>query len=218
MRFSPHDWLVRAGDPLAVTVLVEGRIAVRRTNSRGRSYTLALMQPGDVAGLPSVCGPCVATFDLFALTSGWIATLAGAVVRQMAEQDPVVSMRLVDLASRESERALRRLDATTFHDARTRLAEVILENEGVLASPVPLVSRADLAGLVGISREMLGQILRAFETAAVVRRRGRRICIEDRHRLEREAAGDHGSSDATGMPRESRPVGAGRRSARRRGR
>jgi CRP-like cAMP-binding protein len=197
--FSARDNLVRQGDPLHVTVLLDGWVAVRRTSPEGRVFTLFLMRPGHVLGLGSVSRPGRSTFDLVALTRGRIATLPGADVRRLAEQDATLAVRLFDLDVGRSELIAHRLDEATFDHARKRLATILLSYEPLLTAASPIVSRADLAGLIGASREMLGSVIRALEAESVIAREGRRIAIRDRARLEREAdwagaGGEHAHS------------------------
>ena len=78
---------------------------------------------------------------------------------------------------------MHRLDQATFEDARERLATVLLEYERFLVGLDPVLTRAELAGLIGASREMLGHVFRDFEARGIVRRTGRRIDILDRGAL-----------------------------------
>jgi CRP/FNR family cyclic AMP-dependent transcriptional regulator len=197
--FSARDSLVRQGDELRVTVLLDGWVAVRRTSPEGRVFTLFLMRPGHVLGLGSVSRPGRSTFDLVALTSGRISTLPGADVRHLAEQDATLAVRLFDLDVGRSELIAHRLDEATFDHARKRLATILLSYEQLVTAASPIVSRADLAGLIGASREMLGSVIRALEAEGIISREGRRIAIRDRARLEREAdwagaGGEHAHS------------------------
>ena len=185
--FSARDVLVRQGDALPVTVILDGWAAVRRTSPEGRVATLDLVRYGQALGLESVARPRPSTFDLVALTPGRLATLPGTAVRRLAEQDPALAVRLLDLAIGELGLIARRLDEVTFDDARKRLATVLLVYEPLVTAPSPFISRADLAGLVGTSREMLGHVIRALEARGIIAREGRRIVVRDRLALEREA-------------------------------
>jgi len=188
-RFAARDTLVHQGEHLRVAVLLQGWVAVRRTSPDGRGFTLFLMRPREVLGLRSVSRPGHSMFDLVALTPGRISMLPGAEVRRLAEEDASLAVRLFDLDVERSEFTAHRLDEATFDGARKRLATVLLSYEPLLTAPSPIVSRADLAGLIGTSREMLGRVIRVLEADGVISREGRRIAIRDRARLQREADG-----------------------------
>jgi CRP/FNR family transcriptional regulator len=185
--FRARDIVVRQGDELALTILLEGWVAVRRTSPDGRVFTLILMRAGHVLGIRSVWRRVPSDFELVALTPGQMATLPGAAVRQAAERDGALAVRLFDLAVGTSVLIARRLDEATFDDARKRLATVLLAYENLVSAVSPIVSRADVASLIGTSREMLGRAIRALENEGAIRRDGRRILITDRAILQLEA-------------------------------
>lgn len=195
--FTARDVLVGQGDALPVMVVLDGWAAVRRTSPEGRVATLHLVRPGQVLGIESVARSRRSPFDLVALTAGRIATMPGTAVRRLAKEDPTLAVRLLDLAIGELGLIARRLDEATFDGARKRLATVLLVYEPLVTAPSPFISRADLAGLVGTSREMLGHVIRAMEAEGVIAREGRRIVVRDQVALEREA----GHAQATGTVR-----------------
>ena len=193
--FRAGDTVVRQGDQLAVTIVLEGWLAVRRTSPEGRVFTLILMRPGHILGIRSVWRRVPSDFDLVALTPGRIRTLPGISVRRAAERDGTLAVRLFDLAVGTSMLIARRLDEATFDDARKRLATILLAYESLVSAVSPIVSRSDLASLIGTSREMLGRAIRALEGEGAIRRVGRRIVITDRAMLEREADWAHAGRD-----------------------
>jgi CRP-like cAMP-binding protein len=122
-----------------------------------------------------------------ALTAASVASLPGRAVRSLAGRDAALALRLFDLAMSGSMEFEERLDQVYFDVARKRLARILLTYEPLISSPQPIISRADLAGLIETSREMLGNAIRALEAEGTVRRKGRQIAILRRAALEREA-------------------------------
>lgn len=183
----PQDVLVRQGQELALFLVLNGWLAVRRTNPEGRVYTLVLLRPGDVIGLASAWRVDPSMFDVVALTPATVASVPGRALRSLAERDAALAIRLFDLAMNRSMGFADRLDQVYFDVARKRLARILLTYEPLITSPRPIISRADLAGLIETSREMLGNAIRALETEGTIRRNGRQIVIHKRALLEREA-------------------------------
>ncbi len=185
--FIRNDLLVAQGEPLPLVIILDGFAAARRTDADGHQFTLVVSQKGEVVGLRSVSHPVPSMFDLIALSDGRAAILAGAAVRSIAEADPKVALRLLDLSTANISQLLQRLDEVRFDDARQRFATVLLAYEPLLTKPEPVISRTDLASLIGTSREMLGCVMRSLEASGVVRRRGRSIRIVDRAALRQAA-------------------------------
>ena len=184
---SPHEALVRQGEHLDICVVLDGWLAVRRTSPNARTYTLVILRTGDIVGLPAAWRTAQSMFDIVALTSARVMTWPGQAIRSLAERDPVLAVRLFDLAISASMEYAERLDSANFDVARKRLAKMLLIYEPLLAGSPPILSRADLAGLIETSREMLGNAIRTLESEGVIRREGRRILVIDRAALEREA-------------------------------
>ena len=196
--FMARAVVTRQGDALSLAVLLAGVAAVRRTGPEGQTFTVRLLRPGQVAGLRSLREDCPAMFGVVALTPVWIVLWPGAVVRRLAEQDTPFALALLDLAVGTPEPLIARLDEMTFDSARKRVAATLLSHEELLAARPPIVSRMDLAGLVGTSREMVGRVIRGLEAEGVVSRDGRAIAIRDRARLEREATAGGAPEDWLG--------------------
>lgn len=184
---APREALVRQGEDLGICVVLDGWLAVRRTSPEGRTYTLVILRPGDIVGLPAAWRSTQSMFDIVALTSANVAGLPGPALRNMAERDPSLAIRLFDLAMNASMEFAERLDWANFDIARKRLAKILLIYEPLLSGSPPILSRADLAGLIETSREMLGNAIRTLESERVIRREGRRIVVVDRPTLEAEA-------------------------------
>lgn len=205
------DTVAIQGGTVDLVLVTYGVLAVRRSNVDGRRLTLFLVTAGQVAGLPAAAHRLRSPVDLVALTGGRIEVLPGALVRSYAERDPGLSTRLLDLTIEYAGRLVQRIDEATFEHARRRLAATILEYEPLIAGRRSVVSRGDLAGLIGASREMLGCALRALESDGIVMRVGRRIEIRDYDALEREGERAASGDDAAELIRRStsapRPTG-----------
>lgn len=183
--YARGQTLVAQGSELGLVVGLDGYLAVRRADADGRRFTLMVMRPGQIIGLRAAAdGPSYSLFDLVGLTPGRCALVRGDDVRALARRDAGLALRLFDLTAQTLARTLRCLDRVHFDDARTRFVAMLLEYEPLLTAVHPVVSRDDLAGLMGTSREMLGFVIRDLESRDIVARHGRQIQIRDRPALE----------------------------------
>ncbi len=80
-----------------------------------------------------------------------------------------------------------RLDERSFKNARQRLATILTRyGKVIFNTPHPVAQRADLAAMIGTSREMMYRALRELEANGLVeRQRSGGINILDEERLAR---------------------------------
>jgi len=185
LTLARGDVITHQGDDPKIAIVVEGLLTLRRESPNGRRYTLALIGPGHVVGLWSSWRHTQARFDLVALSSARVLLLPGPEVQRLAEQDIGLALALLEVAVGALGLAYERLDEATFDTARRRLATIMLAYGDILTGVRTQVTRTELAGLIGTSREMLGQVLRDLESRAVMARRGGRLVILDRPELKR---------------------------------
>ena len=171
--------LLAPGETDQAVVVLDGYLATRVTDAEGHEFILALARQGQTLVPPIARPPLISAIEIVALTPATAALAPAAIVWQLAEQDPDFALRLLDLSRNVAERLLSRLHEVTFSSARQRLAVVLLAYEPLLAGTRPIVTRAELADLVGVSREMTGRLLRGLEHDGLIRRSGRMIAILD---------------------------------------
>jgi CRP-like cAMP-binding protein len=182
--FHRGDILSRQGDPLGVTLILSGLVATRNMGLSGQSLTLGICGTGRIIGLSAVRGSSPAPFGVAALTDGYAAQWDGSLIRRVAERDGSLILRLFDLTTQNVASLQQRLEQVTFNDARQRLGMVILAYGPLLSALGPVISRREVASLIGVTREMLGHAIRDLEAKKVIRRFGHQILILDRPALE----------------------------------
>lgn len=182
--FRRGDILSRQGDPFGVTLILSGLIATRKMGLSGQSLTLGICGTGRLIGLSAVRGSSPAPFDVAALSDGHAAMWDGSFIRGVAEEDGYLILRLFDLNAQTVACLHQRLELLAFNDARQRLAMVILAYGTLLSADGPVISRREVASLIGVTREMLGHAIRDLEAKKAVRRLGHQILILDRPTLE----------------------------------
>lgn len=181
--FDRHDVLVRAGDRPRLALVLEGHVASRRMDPNGTTRLIALNGPGELAGLTSLA--LADASELVALTGGSAALWHGEQVLELGRRDAGLATDLLELTLHASARLVTRLDHVSFDSVTQRLARLLWQRRALLFDPErPLLSRPELADLVGATREMTDRAIRSLEGAGVVRRVGPRgLVLVDPDRL-----------------------------------
>ena len=186
-KFDAGETVFRpSGEPKSVYLLVDGAIRIYRLSDKGSEATFGYVQPGEVFGelaalievgresyaeatTPSVvwCIP----IDLFRRLLGWRSGVGIEVSRQLAER---------------LKRIERRVEGLMFHDARRRLAVVLREladhfgvHRGGGVEIDGDFTQAELATIVGCSRQTLNQCLRELEGLGLAEMKRRRVRLSD---------------------------------------
>jgi CRP-like cAMP-binding protein len=184
--------LVAPGERDKATLVLDGYLAVRVIGTDGHQFILTLARRGQALVPPIAPPPLISEVEIVAVTAAAAAIVPARLVWDLAQQDRGLALRLLDLSRGVVERLLSRLEALTFSSARERLAVVLLAYEPLFASSTPIVQRPVLAGLVGVSREMTGRLLRGFERDGLIRRAGSEIAILDPDGLHAVARWEEG--------------------------
>lgn len=189
--FGRGHRLIAQGEPMEVVLVVEGRAALRRLSTEGKQMILLILGPGDV--LPALSGRARdSPFDLVSMSDGLVACWKSDLVRHLAAANAGLALDLLDAAVAIGQVLAGGLDGSLFYDVRRRLSRALVwYSELAFGEQRPVITRSDLAALVGASREMTGRALRGLESEHVVTRVGRTgLRLLDAARLEEIA--EHG--------------------------
>lgn len=168
-RFTAGGTIFNEGDPGdSLYVVIEGRVRISRVSGSGDEATLALMGPGDCFGELSLFDgrPRSATATATATTRAFVVSRDDFVA--WVRERPEASLALLETLSLR----LRRTDETVtdlvFLDLAHRLAKHLL----TLAAALPegdarrrqriQVTQAELASMLGVSRESVNKQLNQF--------------------------------------------------------
>ncbi len=166
-EFERHSLLLPSG---LVTLVLRGHVAVFQPHADGRRQLITLVPPGEFLGALSVARGAL-DVDLVGLEKGLAARWPPEAFRAAARRDPALAMWLLDRAQVGTARLFERVERDATKDVLARLAEVLWRYRGVLIGrPRPLLSRDELAELVGATREMTMRAMRDLERSGIVRR------------------------------------------------
>jgi CRP/FNR family transcriptional regulator, cyclic AMP receptor protein len=167
------DVVIRQGETLPFTLVIQGYAAIRRTTTDARELVLGIARPGSLVGHRGVAGRA-ASQDLVAITPSDVALWSGTQVRSLVRTDPGLALSVIDAMGRLWGKNIEQVEGFIHQEARGRVLRVLATYADLFFSEPPVLPRTLLPGLVGTSREMTGRVLRSLEAEGVVSRVGRR--------------------------------------------
>jgi CRP-like cAMP-binding protein len=187
--FPRHGRLFFQGDPgNGLFVVASGLVKVVVTSEDGEEMVLVTLGPGEALGELAVVdgGPRSAAAEALEPTSALLITRP--VVLELAARDPALTEALLQALGGLLRRLTEQASDLVFLDLPGRVAKLLAglaaERGSTTADGIELdahLTQADLAGMVGASRQSVNQILQGFARRGYLQVRGRRIVI---HRLD----------------------------------
>jgi len=169
---QPGKQIYRQGEPVPLTIILDGYGAARRTTANGKELVSGVAPAGVMfgwSGLASV----PSSVELMALTECQVAQWQGPEIRELATADPALAMAAIDSMAWSLHQTVERIEGFLHQDARRRVVRILSRHSDLFFREPPILTRAHLPGLVGTSREMTGQVLRQLEREGTVARVGR---------------------------------------------
>jgi CRP/FNR family cyclic AMP-dependent transcriptional regulator len=199
-QFRRGERLIVQGEPLAVILLIDGWVALRRTSIEGKQVILLIMAPGELTGA-ALSGSSDSPVEVVTMSDGLAASWTADFVRHLAAANAGLALDLMDAVMSRGVALITRIDGCLFHGVERRLARALTTfRDLAFDERRPVLTRSDLAALAGASREMTGRALRKMEAEGIVARVGRAgLRLLDRARLEEIA--DHGRANQRGTGR-----------------
>ena len=171
-RYRDGEYLWRVGDPQdGLHVVAEGMVRIGIMGPDGDEIVLHVEPRGGCLGEPSIFSPeGDRRTDAQAVGQATIVSMTAENVRGVLEASPDAMRVFVRRVSEIARGHARRIALNAFHDARGRLARLLLDladTHGISAERgrrigLPLSQRT-LAGLVGVRRESVNRLIAALE-------------------------------------------------------
>jgi len=176
-RHRDREYLWRVGDRQdGLHVVAEGMVQIGIMGPEGDEIVLHVEPRGGCLGEPSIYSPeGDRRTDGQAVGRTTTINVAEAEVRAVLESSPAAMHAFVRRVSQIARGHARRIALVAFHDARGRLARLLLdlaETHGVATERgrsigLPLSQRT-IAGLVGVRRESVNRLIAALEREGVL--------------------------------------------------
>jgi CRP/FNR family cyclic AMP-dependent transcriptional regulator len=168
----PGDSIYQQGEPVPLTLIVLGDGAARRTTASGQEIVNGVAPAPELfgwSGLASV----PSSVQLLALTDCDVAQWPGPEIRGLAAADPALAFAAIDSMAASLHAAVERIEGFLHQDARRRVLRILARHRELFFGEPAVLSRTNLPGLVGTSREMTGRVLRQLEREGTIERSGR---------------------------------------------
>ena len=168
----PGAHIYRQGEPVPLTLILAGYGAARRTTTNGKELVSGIAPAGVLFGWSGMTG-VPSSVGLVALTECRVAQWPGEEIRGLACADPALALAAIDSMAWSLHQTVERIEGFMHQDARLRVLRILADHRDLFFSDRPVLTRADLPGLVGTTREMTGHVLRQLEREGTIRRVGR---------------------------------------------
>lgn len=185
--------LLKGIDQERVYLLKNG--AVRLYQTRGdQQITVALLAPGRLFGLSSTFGDDESALGAITLTEAHVCFTSWPKLIEVLSGHPGTAMKMMRGLAEQVFRAENWLARFGAPSPRSRLADLLVELADDFADPIEggyqvqfPVTQADLARMIGVSRETVSRVMRVFRELGLISLRGGHIIIHDRTGLCQEA-------------------------------
>lgn len=180
--------------PLGVFCINTGKVKISKTGSNDREYILSIAQAGDFLGYRSLISEEVYGASATVIEDARICFIPKTEFLSLLQSNSAFSQRLMERICRKLGLAQERLNRLCQRSVRERLATTILmlkETYGMESEESQLVdiilSREDLAGIVGTATETVIRLLTEFRKDGLIDFYHKKIRILNSPRLIREA-------------------------------
>jgi len=184
-RVRVGENVYRQGEPVPLTLVVEGYGIARRTNADGRQLFSGVAPFGSLFGWSGVADAS-SSVEIVALTECLVAQWPGSEIRERIRADVELGLAAIDAMAASLHATMEGIEGFLHQDARRRVLRILARHRQLFFGDPPILTRAHLAGLVGTTQEMTRRVLRQLEREGTVVREGQtglRLLRPDRLRL-----------------------------------
>jgi CRP-like cAMP-binding protein len=180
MRPRPYardEVIYLRGDPgTAFYVLANGRVKITLTSPDGKELILRRLGPGDFHGELALLDDQPRSADAISTEPSVLLVLQRDAFKQFLAEHPMVATKLLATVSQYLRRNAELIQDATFLDVPARLARILLELAGGTDATLPptgavipdRMKQAEIASLVGATRESVNKWLGSFEKQGLI--------------------------------------------------
>lgn len=175
---AAHSSLDQVADGTTVTwrgrqmthllILVSGVLELSISNAQGKRHVVNRHEPGQVFGLIPVLEDSVAIHDAVARGACEIVRVPQTALRQAMHAYPELNDQIIHVLCARARKSYQSLAAQILAALPARLARVLLDQSCGAASTTLSMTQADLADMLGITRQSLNVELKRFERQGFV--------------------------------------------------
>lgn len=168
------SFIYRKGDaPLGLLRLIEGTVRIGATTLDGNDLLLTTMKPSQWFGEISILDGLPRTHDAIAQEDCVYALFPMVQIRRLFKQYPELYSLIVSLLCAHIRTAFTALDDFLLLSPAQRLARRVLHMSSVQSADEPELielNQQDLSDLIGVSRQTISKILKAWEQHMFIKR------------------------------------------------
>lgn len=168
----------------ALFFVVEGVVKLFKTSSEGKEQILSLMRPGESFNDVPMFDHGPAPVNAQALGAVTLYGIQRDDLEIMLKQYPELSQNVIRVLARRIRYLISLVEDLSFRSVISRVAKILLENMGDMASPGPHLTQRDMAAMAGTAREVVSRSLKYLEDAKLIEIRLHQIAIKNKKGLE----------------------------------
>jgi len=176
-----------------IYIITEGLIKVYKMSIDGREKTLAILSPGDILGEMALFDHSYRSATAEALETSTVNVIPRQDFERLLEEMPTLAIKIIRVLAERLRQADEEIKNLLFLNARSRvilnlvqLAEQHLQ-EKKTGTPMPFrLTHAEMANLVGVSRETVTRVISELQDEDLIRIEKRKLWINDIQRLKEE--------------------------------
>jgi CRP-like cAMP-binding protein len=166
------DNVYRQGEPVPLTLILEGYGISRRTTADGHQLFSGVAPSGILFGYSGIAS-AISSVELVALTDCLIAQWPGSEIRELVKVDTALALTAIDAMAGSLHSAMESIEGFLHQDARRRVLRILTRHRSLFFGDPPVLTRSHLSGLVGTTQEMTRRVLRQLEEEGTIAREGR---------------------------------------------
>jgi len=198
-------WVTERTYPKGTTVFVEGEetdgiyivtsglVKVLKLHKDGREKTLAILNEGDILGEMTLFGSHLRTAMAETLEQTTVLVIPKANFQSLLMEIPKIAIRIIEILSNRLKQANRQIEEMMFLSARSRVIYNLINlakeygrpGKGEITISLQL-THAELAKLVGISRETMTKVLAELQDSGLIKVTRKKLQIINPDELHRQ--------------------------------
>lgn len=167
----PREVIYAQGEPVPLTLILDGYGVARRTIANGREIMSGIAQSGIVFGYSGVGGQ-LSSVGIDALTDCLVAQWPGMLIRNLMVADSAFALAAIDSMAASLHDTIERIEGFLHQDAHRRVLRILARHRSLFFDEPPVLNRSHLAGLVGTTPEMTRRVVRQLEAEGTLQRVG----------------------------------------------
>lgn len=164
----------------SVLFIISGYARLFIEGNNGRNLNLAVLVPGDFAGISSIFGQNKFPFSITALCDTQALLIESSILEKILRQNSSFAYH-ISIRNHSFDNLMREtLYSLAFLQMNGRVASVLLNLDGLVKEGhdvFPLLSRKDIAEFAGLSTESTVKILKSFEKDGLIQLREKSLTI-----------------------------------------